>query len=116
MADTSPNSNEQPRPKPRWRGPGMDKVDVDDLPSVWALRLSPDEAARLNEQRLRLLDHEAERLREARARLAVLPFKAVYCVHCQWRHRRAQSDGAPVAPHCGLCNPPAWDGGPHDRA
>jgi hypothetical protein len=116
MPDTSPDSNEQPRPQRRWRGPGMDQVDVDDLPTVWALRQGPAQAARLNEQRLRLLDREAERLREAHARLALLPFEAVYCVHCQWQSRRAQSDGAPVAAHCGLCSPPVWDGGPNDRA
>ncbi len=98
----------------RWRGPGMNKIDVDDLPTVWALRQTPPEAARLNELRVRVLSREAERLREGRARLAV--FEAVYCVHCQWRDRRTQSDGAPVAPHCGLCNPPVWDAGPHDRA
>ena len=116
MFDTSPDSNEQPRPKRRWRGPGMEKIDVDDLPTVWALRQTPQEAAHLNELRVRVLSREAERLGKARARLALLPFEPVYCVHCQWLSRRAQSDGARVTPHCGLCNPPVWDGGPHDRA
>jgi hypothetical protein len=109
-------SLQQPLQPRRWRGPGMEDVHVDDLPAVWAARQTPAEAAHLNEQRLRLLDREAERLREARARRTPSPFEAVYRVNCQWRDRRAQSDGVPTAPHCGLCNPPVWDGGPHDRA
>ena len=70
MPDMSTDGNERPRPKRQWRGPGMEDVFVDDLPSVWAARLTPEEVANLNDERLRLLDREAERLREPRARLA----------------------------------------------
>jgi hypothetical protein len=54
-------SLQQPR---RWRGPDMEDVDVDDLPAVWERRLTPAEAANLNDQRVRLLEREAERQRE----------------------------------------------------